>query len=210
LLGKIKELEQLRGQELREAMYELVEPGKISDKASENLLTEIEGSKKSSLDRLVYALGIPFVGERTAQLLADHFGSLDRLAAAKIEELTEVEEVGPKVGDSIVEFFREKHNKELLKKLCPAGLQFERTQPHKKSTALVGKTFVLTGTLEKWTREEAKQLIKSHGGKMTGSVSKKTDYVVAGTEPGSKLQKAHSLGVNILSEEAFAELFVQK
>jgi DNA ligase (NAD+) len=179
---------------------------RLAEKSAQNLIEEIEGSKKSSLDRLIYALGIPFVGERTAQLLADHFGSLDRLAAAKIEELTEVEEVGPKVGDSIVEFFREKHNKELLKKLRRAGLAFERRQPRRKSTRLQGKTFVLTGTLERWSRDQAAQLIQSLGGRVTGSVSKKTDYVVAGIEPGSKLNKAKSLGVEVLDEKKFAAL----
>ena len=182
---------------------------RLAEKSAQNLIDEIEGSKKADLDRLIYALGIPFVGERTAQLLADHFGSLDKLAAAKLEELTEVEEVGPKVGSSIVEFFCEKHNQTLLKKLRRAGLVFERKRPRKKGTQLQGKTFVLTGTLERWSREEAKQLIESHGGKVTGSVSKKTDFVVAGAEPGSKLSKAQSLGIEVLDEKKFAALVGQ-
>jgi DNA ligase (NAD+) len=182
---------------------------RLAGKSAQNLINEIEGSKKADLDRLIYALGIPFVGERTAQLLAGHFGSLDKLAAAELEKLTEVEEVGPKVGGSIVEFFREKHNQELLKKLRRAGLVFERKRPHRKGTKLTGKTFVLTGTLEKWTREEARQFIESQGGKVTGSVSKKTDFVVAGTAAGSKLGKAQSLGIEILDEKKFAALVGQ-
>lgn len=179
---------------------------RLAEKSAQNLVEEIEGSKQNDLDRLIYALGIPFVGERTAQLLADHFGSLDRLAEASLEELTEVEEVGPKVGGSVTEFFAEKHNQKLVEKLRKAGLTFERKHKQKKGTKLAGKIFVLTGTLERWTREGAKESIESQGGRVAGSVSKKTDYVVAGAEPGSKLDKARSLGVETLDEKQFAKL----
>ncbi|MBI4466695.1 MAG: NAD-dependent DNA ligase LigA [Acidobacteria bacterium] len=179
---------------------------RMAEKSAQNLLEEIEASQKNSVARLIYALGIRFVGERTAQLLAEHFGSLHRLAAASLEELTEVHEVGPKVAESIAEFFSERANRDLLKRLEKAGLRFEEKRARPKGTRLAGKAFVLTGTLEKWTRDEAQELIESLGGKVTDSVSKKTDYVVVGAEPGSKLDKARSLGVATLDEKAFGRL----
>ncbi|MBI2957080.1 MAG: NAD-dependent DNA ligase LigA [Acidobacteria bacterium] len=179
---------------------------RMGEKSAQNLLDEIEASKKNSLARLIYALGIRYVGERTAQLLADHFGSLDKLRDASVDELLEVEEVGPKVAESIAEFFGERANRELLEKLRRAGLRFEEKRTRPKDTRLAGKAFVLTGTLERWSREEAKQLIESLGGKVTGSVSKNTDYVVVGAEPGSKYDKAKKLGIALLDEDAFAKL----
>ena len=179
---------------------------RFGDKWAQNLLDEIEASKQRSLARLIYALGIRFVGERTGQLLAEHFGSLTKLAGAKKEELAEVEEVGPKVADSIVEFFSEKANRKLLDKLRAAGLTWEEKRARAKDGRLVGKTFVLTGALERWSRDQTKELIESLGGKVTGSVSKKTDYVVVGADPGSKLARARALGVETLDEKQFAQL----
>ena len=179
---------------------------RMGEKSAQNLLGEIAASKQRDLDRLIYALGIPFVGERTAQLLADHFGSLDKLDEASREELIEVEEIGPKVAGSIVDFFGEKQNHKLLEKLRRAGLPFQRQRPKKKGNRLEGKTFVLTGTLEKWTRDQVRELIEAQGGRVAASVSKKTDYVVAGAEPGSKLDKAKKLGVQTLDEKQFAKL----
>jgi DNA ligase (NAD+) len=179
---------------------------RMAEKSAENLLEEIEASKKASLARLIYALGIRMVGERTGQLLAEHFGSLDKLADASLEELTEVHEVGPKVAESIVEFFSERANRDLLKRLKQAGLRFTEERKAAKGTKLAGKTFVLTGTLARWSREEARELIESLGGKVTDSVSKKTSYVVVGAEPGSKRDKARKLGVETLDEAAFARL----
>jgi len=179
---------------------------RMAEKSAQNLLEEIETSKKNSLARLIYALGIRFVGERTGQLLAEHFGSLDKLAQASREELTQVHEVGPKVAESIAEFFSEKANRDLLKRLRQAGLTFEEKRAKPKGTQLAGKTFVLTGTLERWSREEARALIESLRGKVTDSVSKKTSYLVVGAEPGSKLDKARALGVATLDEKAFARL----
>ncbi|HYT20260.1 MAG TPA: NAD-dependent DNA ligase LigA [Candidatus Polarisedimenticolia bacterium] len=179
---------------------------RMGEKSAQNLLEEIEASKKNSLARLIYALGMQFVGERTAQLLAEHFSSLEELAAAKEEELEEVPEVGPKVAASIVEFFSEPANRQLIKKLRKAGVHPTAEKRVVKSQKLAGKSFVFTGGLANRSREEAGELVIQHGGKVSGSVSKKTDYVVVGTDPGSKYDKAKELGVTILSEGEFEKL----
>jgi DNA ligase (NAD+) len=179
---------------------------RMAAKSAQNLLEEIGASKKNSLARLIYALGIQFVGERTGQLLAEHFSSLEELAAAKEEELEQVPEVGPKVAASIVEFFSEPANRQLVKKLWKAGVRPTAEKRVVKSDKLAGKTFVFTGTLANRTREEAGAIVQQHGGKVSGSVSKKTDYVVVGTDPGSKYDKAKELGVTILSESEFEKL----
>lgn len=183
---------------------------RMAEKSAQNLLDEIEASKSNSLARLIYALGIPFVGERTAQLLAEHFGSLDKLASATVEELSEVPEVGPKVAASIVEFFSEPANRKLVEKLRKAGLRFTEERKAPRDSRLAGKTFVFTGALAHRSREQAEELVVSHGGKVASSVSKKTDYVVVGTEPGSKYDKAKSLGVTILDEAQFEKLLASK
>jgi DNA ligase (NAD+) len=179
---------------------------RMGRKSAENLLAEIQASKKASLARLIYALGIRFVGERTGELLAQHFGSLDKLADANADELTEVAEVGPKVAESIAEFFSEKANQELIQKLKKAGLRFHEEGKAPRDTRLAGKTFVFTGTLERHSREEAAALVAGHGGKVSISVSKNTDYVVVGAEPGSKYDKARQLGLTILDEAQFQKL----
>jgi len=183
---------------------------RMAEKSAQNLLDEIAASKKNELSRLVYALGIGFVGERTAQLLAEHFGSIEKIANASVEELTEVHEIGPKVAGSIVDFFSEKPNRKLIERLREEGLRMEEKRVAPKDTRLAGKSFVFTGTLERHSREEAGALVVSHGGKVISSVSKKTDYVVAGADPGSKLAKAESLGVPILDEAAFEKLVGRK
>ena len=179
----------------------LVELERMGEKSAQNLLSEIRESKANGLDRLIFALGIRFVGERTASLLVDHFGSLDTLAEASQEELEAVFEVGPKVAASIRNFFQEPRNRELIERLRKEGLRFTQEQKAARSSALAGKTFVLTGTLERWSRDEAKRRIEQAGGHVTDSVSKKTDYVVAGNDPGSKLEKAKALGVPVISEK---------
>src|SRR6266852_5810656 len=179
---------------------------RMAEKSAQNLLDEIEASKKNSLARLIYALGIRFVGERTGQLLAEHFGSLDKLASASVEELVEAPEVGPKVAESIAEFFSEPANKKVVEKLRKAGLRFTEQRKAPKDSRLAGKTFVFTGALARRSREEAAELVSSHGGKTSSTVSKKTDYVVVGADPGSKYDKAKSLGVAILDEAAFEKL----
>ncbi len=179
---------------------------RMAEKSAQNLLEEIEASKKNSLERLIYALGIQFVGERTGQLLAEHFSSLEELAAAKEERLVEVPEVGPKVAASIVEFFSEAANRQLIKKLSKLGVHPTAEKRVVKSQKLAGKSFVFTGGLANRSREEAGEIVQQHGGKVSGSVSKKTDYVVVGTDPGSKYDKAKELGVTILTEAQFEKL----
>src|SRR5271170_3071811 len=173
---------------------------RMGDKSAQNILDEIENSKKLPLERVIYGLGIRMVGERTAQFLAEHFGSLDDMMKASAEQLEEVNEVGPRIAESIVEFFGDEHNRKLVSDLRKAGLTFTG-QKKEKGTKLAGKTFVLTGTLARHTRDEAKQMIEDAGGRVSGSVSKKTDYVVAGSDAGSKLDKARELGVNVIGEE---------
>jgi DNA ligase (NAD+) len=174
---------------------------RMGAKSAANVLRNVERSKKNPMPRVITALGIRFVGERTAQLLAEHFGSLDRIAEAKLDELQDAEEVGPKVAESIRQFFREPRNQELIERLRAAGLQFEFVTKRKAAGPLKGITFVLTGTLRTMSREEAKQRIENAGGKVSGSVSKKTNFVIAGADAGSKLDKAQELGIAVIDEE---------
>ena len=178
---------------------------RMGDKSAQNVLDEIKASKKLPLERVIFGLGIRFVGERTAQFLAEHFGSLDALMKANAEKLEEVNEVGPRIAESIVEFFGDEHNRKLVADLRAAGLTFAGKKKE-KGTKLASKTFVLTGTLARHTRDEAKKMIEDAGGRVSGSVSKKTDYVVAGTDAGSKLDKARELGVSVIGEEEMEKL----
>jgi DNA ligase (NAD+) len=183
---------------------------RMAEKSAQNLLDEIAASKKNSLARLIYALGIRFVGERTAQLLAAHFGSMDKIADASEEELTGVTEVGPKVAKGILEFFSESANRKLIERLRAAGVNMKDERPAAKSAKFAGMTFVFTGTLAKRSREEAEALVAAHGGKAGSSVSKKTNYVVVGADPGSKYEKAKSLEVPILDEGQFEKLVASR
>lgn len=183
----------------------LLELERMGKKSADNILREVENSKNLPLERVIYGLGIRMVGERTAQFLAEHFGSMEALTSAGEEELQAVNEIGPRVSQSIREFFDEPKNVALVERLRKAGLTF-KGEKKKRGTALAGKTFVLTGTLERHTRDEAKKLIEDAGGKVAGSVSKKTDYVVAGAEAGSKLEKAKELGVAVIDEKQMEEL----
>ena len=185
---------------------DVAELERMGEKSAQNLLEEIAASKKNSLARLIYALGIRFVGERTGQLLEEQFGSLDDLVAASQEQLEEVHEIGPKVAESIVEFFSEAPNRKLIQKLDKLGVRPTAEKRVAKSDKLAGKSFVFTGGLANRSREDAAELVKQHGGKISGSVSKKTDYVVVGTDPGSKYDKAKELGVTILTENEFDKL----
>jgi DNA ligase (NAD+) len=178
---------------------------RMGDKSAQNVLNEIEASKKLPLERVIYGLGMRFVGERTAQFLAEHFGSMDALMQASEEELQEVNEVGPRIAHSIFEFFQEGKNRDLIEQLRKAGVAFTGKKKH-RGTTLAGKTFVLTGTLAHLTRDEAKKMIEDAGGRVSGSVSKKTDFVVAGDDAGSKLDKAKELGVKVIGEKEMQEL----
>ena len=184
---------------------DLLSLDRFADKSAQNILDEIEASKKLPLERVIYGLGIRMVGERTAQFLGEHFGSMEELEHAGIEELQNVNEVGPRIAESIVEFFSIPANRKLVERLGEAGLAF-KGKKKERGTKLAGKTFVLTGTLAKYTRDEAKKMIEDAGGKVTGSVSKKTDYVVAGADAGSKLDKAKELGVAVIDEKEMEKL----
>jgi DNA ligase (NAD+) len=180
---------------------------RMAEKSASNLLAAVEKSKQTTLARFIFALGIRNVGEATAKDLAAHFGNLDALMNADETAFVEVPDVGPIVAQSIAEFFAEPHNREVVEQLRAAGVSWPESQPgRKRQGGLAGKTFVLTGTLPNMSREEAKEKIEAAGGKVAGSVSKKTDYVVAGAEAGSKLTKAQELDVTILDEEALIKL----
>ncbi|HXR35292.1 MAG TPA: NAD-dependent DNA ligase LigA, partial [Candidatus Binataceae bacterium] len=188
-------------------LQQLIDLERMGKKSAEKILANIAASRSKPLSRVLNGLGIPFVGERTAQILGDTFGSLEVIAAADQETLQEAEEVGLKVAHSIWKFFREPHNHELVERLRRAGLQFEQQiKPKEKAGVLAGKSFVLTGTLPTLRREEAKEKIEAAGGKVTGSVSKKTDYVVAGEDAGSKLDKARELGVPVIDESQLLDM----
>lgn len=178
---------------------------RIGKKSADTLLAEIKNSKRNPLNRVLFGLGIRFIGERTAQLLAEEFGSMDALMAASAEELERVNEVGPRVAQAIREFFDLPRNRDLVERLRAAGLTFT-AERRKKSSQLEGLTFVLTGTLPNLTREDAKAKIEAAGGRVSGSVSKKTHYVVAGEEAGSKLDKARELGVKVVDEAELMRL----
>ena len=179
---------------------------RMAEKSAQNLLDEIAASKNNSLARLIYALGIRFVGERTGQLLAEHFASLPKLAEAGVAELEEVPEVGPKVAQSIADFFSEPANRKLIQRLKDEGLKMTEKRAAPEDTRFAGKTFVFTGALARRSRDEGGAEVTRHGGKVTSSVSKLTDYVVVGADPGSKYEKARSLGVTILNEDEFEDL----
>jgi DNA ligase (NAD+) len=185
----------------RLTVQQLLELERMGEKSATKIIGNIEKSRSQPLPRVLNGLGIPFVGERTAQLLAGHFGDLDEIAIAPAATLEEVNEVGPKVAESIRQFFAEKQNRDLLEKLRLAGLQFKGEKQARKSGPLTGLTFVITGTLPSLKREEAKARIEDAGGKVAGTVSSKTSYLLAGEEAGSKLDKAKELKVPVLDEE---------
>ncbi|MCU0641593.1 MAG: NAD-dependent DNA ligase LigA [Candidatus Margulisbacteria bacterium] len=178
---------------------------RMADKSAQNVINSIKASLDRPLERLIYALGIRLIGRRTAQLLADHYHDIDSLAGAQEDELSKIHEIGPKVAASIVTFFKQKGNRELIAKLKRAGVRV-KGQGSRVIGPLSGKTFVFTGGLANYTRTSAEELVRKLGGSASGSVSKQTDYVVAGTDPGSKYEKARKLGVTILTEKEFEQL----
>ena len=175
---------------------------RMADKSASNLIAAIERSKTPSLDRLIYALGIRHVGEQTAKRLAATYGTLAALVAATQEELEKIRDIGPEVAASIAGFFREPANLRVIEKLSRAGL-VAREVSRPQAAPLAGKSFVFTGTLSGMSRGEAKALVESLGGSVTSTITKTTDYVVAGDAAGSKLDKARRDGIDILDEEAF-------
>ncbi len=180
---------------------------RMAEKSAANVVAGIERSKDTTLGRFIYALGIRNVGEVTARDLARHFGTIDALMDASLEQLQEAPDVGPIVAESIANFFREPHNRESIEQLRAAGVRWKDEPPMRRAAGpFTGKIVVLTGTLSSMTREEAKERIEAAGGKVTGSVSKKTDFVVAGADAGSKLDRAQELGVRVLDEEEFLHM----
>ena len=184
----------------------------MADKSASNVLNSIEESKDRPLARVIFALGILHVGEQYAELLAEQFHSIDQLAKASQEELSTIPSIGPKIAESIVAFFRQEGNKQIIKKLRKAGVKLEREKVKKakpEELPLAGLEFVLTGKLDSFSRSEAEAKIKALGGKAGSDVTRKTSYVVAGTDPGSKLAKAEKLRVKTLSEAEFLDLLDQ-
>jgi len=181
---------------------------RMAEKSAANVVASLAKAQRTTLARFLIALGIRHVGETVAELLASHFGDLDPLLAASREDLEAIEGIGPTIAESVVRFFADERNAAELARLRALGLRWEKQRPaaRRAEGPLSGMTFVLTGTLEDLTREEAKRRIEALGGKVTGSVSKKTRYVVAGAEPGSKLDKARKLGVEVLDPAAFEAL----
>lgn len=177
---------------------------RMGEKSAQNLLTELEKSKKTTLNRFLYALGIREVGEATAKQLAQHFGDLPAVMAAKEEELQNVSDIGPVVAKHIVAFFAEKHNRDMIKQLIHSGIHWDKVA-QAAELPLKNKTFVLTGTLQSMSRDEAKEKLESLGAKVAGSVSSKTECVVAGADAGSKLAKAKELGVRVMDEKTFLQ-----
>lgn len=181
---------------------------KDGQKFAENLINAIEKSKSNSLDRLITALGIEQVGAKSAKILAKKFKTMDKLSNASSEMLTFIEDIGEITANSIQEFFTQEQTKDLLKKLKSAGVNMKQIEDDASDERFLGKTFVLTGALENYTRDEASEIIENFGGKVSGSVSKKTSYVLAGEDAGSKLTKAQNLGITVITEEEFKEMIM--
>jgi DNA ligase (NAD+) len=181
---------------------------RMGDKSATNLINAIEASKEQSLDRVIFALGIPFVGEGAARILAEHFHSVDNLMDTTVGELAEIDGVGEKTATGIKDFFANDRNLKVINKLRDAGVRFEEAGKKEITTdgRFQGKSIVFTGTLEKYTRDEATEAVRLRGGKVSSSVSNNTDFVVAGTDPGSKLEKARELKVTVLTEEEFQKM----
>ena len=184
---------------------DLVNLERMAEKSANNLLAAIEKSKSNQLSSLLTGLGIPMVGEKASKILAKKFGSMENLQKATAEDLTAVSEIGGKIADSVVAWFAEDHNKKLVARRRELGVNMTE-DVQAGGNRLDGLTFVITGTLPNMSREEAKKLIEDNGGKAAGSVSKKTDYLLAGEKAGSKLEKAQSLGVKIINENRLIEL----
>lgn len=184
---------------------QLVQLDRFAEKSAEQLVEAIQASRSQPLSRLLFALGIDNVGEIAARQLARHFGTMDALATASKDDILAIHGMGETIADSVTGWFRNAAARRLIEKLRRRGLTFDEPRP-KTTGALKGMTFVLTGTLETLSRDQASELIEAHGGKVTSGVSKKTSYVVAGSEPGSKLEKARALGVQVIGEKGLKDL----
>ena len=179
---------------------------RMGELSASNLLASLEASKARGFERALFGLGIRFVGATVAALLAAEFASIDELMEADVERLQAIDGIGPRVAESVVDFMRLAVNRRLIERLAAHGIDFTRSETGRPTGPLAGKTFVLTGSLDGWSRSQAQAAIERQGGRVTGSVSARTDYVVAGEKPGSKLDKARKAGVTVLDEAAFAKL----
>lgn len=189
---------------LKNKKNELTDVERMGEKSVQNLLDAIEASKANPLNRLIYALGIRMIGQRASQILSENFENIDELSEADYERLISIPEIGEKMAESIVAFFRQEQNKKLIQELKNCGVNVVGSKKVvKENENFSGKTFVLTGALQNYTRDQAKEIIESFGGKVSSSVSKKTDYVLAGEDAGSKLEKANALGITVIDEETF-------
>jgi DNA ligase (NAD+) len=181
---------------------------RMGEKLGGNILVAIERSKKTTLERLIYALGIRHVGEHTAKLLSREFSDLEELSKASVERLMTIHEIGPQVALSIFKFFQQKGNQRVLQKLKERGVEYP-SRPRARSKKYEGQTFVFTGTLKTMSREEAASKVESMGGRASSSVSKKTHFVVVGEDPGSKYEKAQALGLKVITEDEFLKMLKQ-
>lgn len=195
--------------DLKDKREQLINLDRMAEKSVANMLSAIEKSKETPLSRVIFALGILHIGEEMAELVAKHFSSMDRLANASRQELLSIPTVGPKIADSIVAFFRQEENRNIIKRLKEAGVQLEVAAAKREELPLVGMEFVITGRLEAFTRQEAEARIKALGGSASSSVTKKTTYLVVGADPGSKLAHAQALGTKLLTEEELLHLLRQ-
>jgi DNA ligase (NAD+) len=195
--------------DLRDKKEQLVNLERMADKSVGNILNAIENSKERPLSRVIFALGILHIGEEMAELLAKHFGSIDRLADASKEEFLSIPTVGPKIADSIVAFFKQEGNKKIIQRLKDAGVNPKEEKAKPEELPLADMEFVITGKLEAFTRQEAEARIKALGGSTGSSVTRKTTYLVVGVDPGSKLASAQSLGTKLLTEEELLLLLRQ-
>jgi DNA ligase (NAD+) len=204
--GFVKDIADLY--KLKEHKEELIKLERFGEKSINNILNSIEESKNKPFERVLFAIGIRHIGEKSAKIIVKHFNSIDLLVSASVEEISSVYEVGPKIAESIVNFFRDEKSKILIEKLKSAGLKFksEKTDKNEFNANFNLKTFVLTGTLENYTRDKVSEIIEKFGGRVSSSVSKKTDFVIAGADAGSKLEKAKKLGVKVISESEFESM----
>ncbi|HXK33077.1 MAG TPA: helix-hairpin-helix domain-containing protein, partial [Dehalococcoidia bacterium] len=195
---------------LHERRADLLKVERLGEKTVDNMLAAIERSKQRPLSRVLFALGIRHVGSEVATLLAQHFGDIDAIMEATVDDIERIPGVGRVIGESVVEFFSDEENRRLVEKLRAAGVNLKEESGGARDGPLSGLTFVVTGRLERFSRDEAESLIRQHGGVAASSVTKKTDYLVVGADPGSKLAKAEKLGVELLDEGAFVALLREK
>jgi DNA ligase (NAD+) len=204
-IGLVKDVGDLYSLGDEQKRKRLLDMEKMADKSVAHVLDSIEASKNRPLARIIFALGITHIGDETAELLAEHFTSLDELSRAQREQLVDIPSIGPKIADSILAFFRQDENRSIISKLMRAGVKLEAEKVKPRQLPLAGLEFVITGRLEAFSRQEGEARIKALGGKAGSDVTRKTSYLVAGADPGSKLARAEALGIERLSEAEFLD-----